>query len=286
MSLPEVRPGMPTNEIPCRSSPDLRSAMLSLVICLTLFLSAALPNNGHAQLPDTITSIKPSIVMVGMHSAAAGPNFSLLGSGFAVGENLVATNAHVVSKSHDSPPGSQLVIRLQETPNPPQLRKATIVASDPVHDLSLLKVEGAALTPVKIGNSSRVREGDSVAFIGFPIGGILGFSPVTHRGIISAITSIAPPSQSSQGLTAQRIRAVRDGVFDVFQLDATAYPGNSGGPLFDPGSGQVLGIINMVFVKGTKESALTQPSGITYAIPADHLTTLIRESGAPAPRTN
>jgi hypothetical protein len=45
--------------------------------------------------------------------------------------------------------------------------------------------------------------------------------------------------------------------------------------VYDPESGEVLGIINMVFVKGTKESALTQPSGITYAIPAKHLQALV-----------
>jgi serine protease Do len=40
----------------------------------------------------------------------------------------------------------------------------------------------------------------------------------------------------------------------------------------------VLGIINMVFVKGTKETALTQPSGITYAIPASHLQALLAKT--------
>jgi S1-C subfamily serine protease len=53
----------------------------------------------------------------------------------------------------------------------------------------------------------------------------------------------------------------------VYQLDATAYPGNSGGPLLDAHGGQVVGIVNMVLVKGTRESALTNPTGITYAIP-------------------
>ncbi len=38
-----------------------------------------------------------------------------------------------------------------------------------------------------------LREGQVVAFIGFPIGGVLGLSPVTHRGIISAVTPIALP---------------------------------------------------------------------------------------------
>jgi S1-C subfamily serine protease len=61
----------------------------------------------------------------------------------------------------------------------------------------------------------------------------------------------------------------------VFQLDATSYPGNSGSPVYDPASGEVVGVLNMVFVKGTKESALTNPSGISYAIPSRHLQALI-----------
>ena len=43
----------------------------------------------------------------------------------------------------------------------------------------------------------------------------------------------------------------------MFQLDATAFPGQSGSPLYDGANGEVVGIINMVFVKGTKESALS-----------------------------
>ena len=74
--------------------------------------------------------------------------------------------------------------------------------------------------------------------------------------------------------TRRTIRRLTSGPFPVFQLDATAYPGNSGSPIYDPVTGDVLGIVNMVFVKGTKESALTQPSGITYAIPAKHLQVL------------
>jgi serine protease Do len=68
------------------------------------------------------------------------------------------------------------------------------------------------------------------------------------------------------------------GNFDIFQLDGTAYPGNSGGPLFDPETGDVLGIVNMVFIKGTRESALTHPSGITYAIPSKFIQQLLQRS--------
>ena len=74
------------------------------------------------------------------------------------------------------------------------------------------------------------------------------------------------------------VRRLTSGPFMVFQLDATAYEGNSGSPLYDPDTGEVLGIINMVFVKGTKESALSQPSGISFAMPVQYLRELLRRA--------
>jgi len=68
------------------------------------------------------------------------------------------------------------------------------------------------------------------------------------------------------------LRAAR---FDIYQLDGTAYPGNSGGPLLDSDSGQVLGIVNMVLVKNSRESLLSSPSGISYAIPVRYLRALL-----------
>ena len=76
------------------------------------------------------------------------------------------------------------------------------------------------------------------------------------------------------------IRRLREGPFEVFQLDATAYPGNSGGPMFDPETGEVLGVINMVVIKNTKESALTNPSGISFAVPAKFVAQLLQKQGA------
>jgi S1-C subfamily serine protease len=64
----------------------------------------------------------------------------------------------------------------------------------------------------------------------------------------------------------------------VFQLDGTAYPGSSGSPVYDVATGEVIAIINSVLVKATKESALAQPSGITYAIPAHRLADLLGPS--------
>ena len=67
--------------------------------------------------------------------------------------------------------------------------------------------------------------------------------------------------------------------FNVLQLDATAYPGNSGSPLYVPSSGVVVGVINKVAVKATKERVLSDPSGITYAIPARHVVALLKSAG-------
>jgi len=150
------------------------------------------------------------------------------------------------------------------------------VTADPAHDLALLRIDGPALPALLVGDAKDVREGQSIAFIGFPIGGVLGFSPVTHRGIVSSITAIALPMPAARQLNAKAIQRLRAGSFDIYQLDATAYPGNSGGPVFDVDTGAVIGVINMVLVKGTKESALSQPSGITYAVPASFVAEILK----------
>jgi len=63
--------------------------------------------------------------------------------------------------------------------------------------------------------------------------------------------------------------------FDAFQLDATAYPGNSGSPVFELATGSVVGVVNSVVVKETRETMLSSPSGITYAVPAKYIKALL-----------
>lgn len=82
---------------------------------------------------------------------------------------------------------------------------------------------------------------------------------------------------TAQQFNEKTIRSLRDGAgFNVFQLDGTAYPGNSGGPLFDPDTGEVPGVVNMVSIKGTRESALSSPSGISHAIPSKFVLELLQ----------
>jgi len=229
-----------------------------------------------AQMAETIEKIKPSIVVVGTYKKTSSPQFQLRGTGFVVANgSLVATNAHVVPENA-SPDDPVLVVMVRNAQGETQIRRAELSRRDKEHDLAVIRIDGAPLPALTLSNSDKVREGLSIGFTGFPIGGVLGFSPVTHRGMVSSITPIAIPGGNAQQLNEKLIRRIKSGTFDIFQLDATAYPGNSGSPVFDAESGQVIGVINMVLIKGSKEAALTHPSGISYAIPANFLSALLQ----------
>ncbi|MBL8413615.1 MAG: trypsin-like peptidase domain-containing protein [Propionivibrio sp.] len=248
------------------------SAHLFVLFALLPFARVA-----TAALPDLIEQIKPSIVVIGTYSRTRNPAFVMRGTGFVVGNGtLVATNAHVVPEVLDAASGETLLVQAVSGTTGTQRRLAKTAAKDKSHDLALLRIEGTPLPAMTLHSVGPVREGQSVAFTGFPIGGVLGLSPVTHRGIISAITPIALPSATANQLNEQVIKRLKSGTFEVYQLDGTAYPGNSGGPLFEMERGEVIGIINMVFVKGTKESVLSQPSGISFAVPVQYLQELLR----------
>lgn len=247
-----------------------RAVTLLLTACLALPAMAA-------DMVDTIARVKPSIVVVGTYQKTASPQFNMRGTGFVIGNgNLVATNAHVVPQE-SGPNAPALVIHLRTGDSSSQLRGAHLLSRDVERDLAVLRIDGAPLPALPLRDSDSVREGQMVAFTGFPIGGALGFSPVTHRGMIASITPIVLPGGTARQLNEKAIRQIKRGSFDIFQLDATAYPGNSGSPVFDPETGEVIGVINMVFIKGSKESALSQPSGISYAIPANYLKRLLDE---------
>jgi len=242
--------------------------LLALLFCL-------LTGAASAEMSETIQRIKPSIVVVGTYKKTDSPQFVMRGTGFVIGNgNRIATNAHVVPEKAD-PDAPALVIMLRNNQGETQVRRANLLGKDREHDLAVLQIEGPALPALKLRNSDSVQEGQLVGFTGFPIGGALGFSPVTHRGMVSSITPIALPGANSRQINGKLIRQLKSGTFNIFQLDATAYPGNSGSPVFDADSGEVIGIINMVFIKGSKEAALSQPSGISYAIPANFLKTLL-----------
>lgn len=251
------------------------------VALLAIALAATAPARGGTI--ETIERVKRSVVAVGTFERTRSPQFQFLGTGFAVDDgSLIVTNAHVLPRLLDSGQRESLAIMIplpdRDDPNQAQVREATQVATDADSDLALLHISGPTLPPMKIGRSADVREGQEVLFTGYPIGAVLGPHPATHRAMIASVTPIAIPLSRAGALSPQTIRRLTAGQYPVFQLDATAYPGNSGSPLYDSETGEVVGIVNKVFVQGTKEAALTQPSGITYAVPASHLLTLLQRA--------
>ncbi len=242
-------------------------------------LSALAWASAHAEegMADRVEKIKPSIVAVGTYQRLRTPPHNFRGTGFIVGDGLhVLTNAHVLPETLDRKNQETLAVFARED-GKETIRAAELVGEDGQHDVALLKIGGTPLPALGLGNSDKVREGEIYAFTGYPIGVVLGLHPATHRGMVSAITPSAIPVPRAGQLNKAVFERLQD-PYPVFQLDATAYPGNSGSPLYDPKTGEVVGIINKVFVQGTKENLLSQPSGISYAIPIRHAEALLKKA--------
>lgn len=264
-----------TQHRPSSPRPDARRRWLG-GLCAAVVVW---PIAATAALPDTVQQLKPSVPMVGTYSETDTPRFTFRGTGFAVLDGRhVLTNAHVVPEAAALVEGRRLVVQVPEGKGKWSQRTALVVAQDPSRDLALLSIEGAPIKPLQLASPEQLREGMDIAIMGFPLAGAVGYTAVTHKGVLAAMTDVVLPPPAAQALTPRAIRQLRDGGFQVMQLDVTAYPGNSGGPVFDPDSGVVLGVVSMVLIKGTRESALSAPTGITYAIPADVAAAFVKSS--------
>ena len=263
----------PLRPVPSSGRRRLVQAMLALP------LLAGGAREAMANLVATLPRVKPSIVAVGTYQRTRSPAFQFRGTGFVVGNGLlVATNAHVLPERLDSDKMEALVIVVPGDGETGTVRSARVVVSERSRDLAVLRLDaGPALPALRLSAGTRVLEGQEIAFTGFPIGNVLGMTPVTHRGIVAAVTPIGIPQANARSLDPALIRRLANDVFRVYQLDATAYPGNSGSPLYDPETGEVLGVMNMGFVKSTKENVLSDPSGISYAIPVEYLQRLLAD---------
>lgn len=243
-----------------------------LLICA--LAQGQVPVQATAQtLVRVVDQVKPSIVGIGSYQATRSPPIVFIGTGFIVGDGLsVLTAAHVIQPLLDARQMPGILVGHGDSA---QFRPASLIGFDKEHDLAQLRFKGAALPALQLGDSGTVAEGQAMAFTGFPLGMILGLHHVTHRATVSAITPVMMPAASAQALDAKRAAQLRKPDYSVFQLDATAYPGSSGSPLYDPDTGVVYGIVNMVYVRNLKEAALTAPSGIAYAVPGNYMRALL-----------
>jgi S1-C subfamily serine protease len=249
---------------------------LALVTVVLLVLLSGAKTAAANSLPDTIDKVRPSVVAVGSFHPTGSPRHRFRGTGFVVTNgHLVVTNAHVLPDKLDEDRKEQIAV-FSGRGNRARVHPAKVLAEDKRRDLAVLYISDP-LPALKLAPDALAREGAEIALTGFPIGMALGLYPVTHRGIVAAISPMAPPQLGSKRLSQKALRAMGP-AFDALQLDAIAYPGNSGSPVYDPRTGAVLGVVNSVLVKSTKESALESPTGISYAIPVKFVRSLLAKA--------
>ncbi|MFZ5609478.1 MAG: S1 family peptidase [Pseudomonadota bacterium] len=247
-----------------------------------LALASGLHLAGHAQQTENglvalIPQVKRAIVSIATYDPLRQPQVVPLGTGFVVADGRHAvTNMHVVDASAALAAGAAKLVALAGSGAAPDIRMATLVASDPDHDLALLGLEGEPLPPLPLRQGETpVAEGTAIAITGFPIAPVLGLYPATHKGIVAAIAPNATPQGRASQLENVLLLRSR---FDVYQLDIVAYPGNSGSPVYDIASGEAIAVVNSTFVKDTREIGISNPSGISYAIPIKFVNQMLRSA--------
>jgi len=227
-------------------------------------------------LIQTLKQIKPSVCPIAFSQPtpiAGQVNINVVGSGFAVSASgFICTCAHVVNGKQ-----GQLHVGYLQPDQNYKFLVGNIALIDLEKDFALIKIEnlpqGINFSPMNIGSSSGIAEGQDVAFYGFPFGGSSGggFSASATKGIISAVRRIIIGDVNHPSVT-------------IFQLDAMTMEGNSGAPLFDIESGAVLGIVNARFdplMQGNIPQItvggrpLGFPTNIGFAIPIDAVRDLI-----------
>ena len=155
------------------------------------------------------------------------------GSGFVIDkEGHILTNYHVIADAR----------QVEVTTHNRKKFRATVIGSDPAHDLAVIQISGSNLTPAVLGDSRNLQVGQKVYAIGNPF----GLAGTMTRGIVSSIRPVKEPNGTT--------------IDEAIQTDAAINPGNSGGPLMN-WHGEVIGINTMIL------SSVGQNAGIGFAIP-------------------
>lgn len=178
----------------------------------------------------TIYTVKPSIESFFGLQPLRGA-----GSGFVIGEKLIATNYHVVGGA------SEVEILYADG----MRESGEIVAFDPSRDIALVAVE-RSVRPLRLGDSDRLAPGELVLVVGSPLG-LAG--PSISLGVVSAVGRTI--SDQASGIVLE----------DLIQTDAAINPGNSGGPMINA-RGEVVGMTTAMIMGA---------QGIGFAIPINSI---------------
>ena len=161
-----------------------------------------------------------------------------IGSGFFIKPNLIATNYHVIEGAAK---GTAKLVGKYTTYN-----IEGVTATDKVNDLVLLKVTTFGIKPLSLGDSDKVRIGETV----YVAGNRKGLEGTFSDGIISS---------RRDKYTEERL-----------QMTAPISPGSSGGPVLNK-KGQVIGV--SVAVHRDLDA-----QNLNFAIPSTYLQKLLEKS--------
>ncbi|HCE76927.1 MAG TPA: hypothetical protein DEP04_09900 [Dehalococcoidia bacterium] len=189
---------------------------------------------------EAVRALGPSVVQISADTAAISLYNQIIpqtgvGSGIIIDKSgNILTNNHVVE-------GADLIT---VTLNDGRSYPATLVGSDNITDLAVIKISAAKLVPAKIGRSADLQVGEDVIAVGHALG--LKGGPTVSKGVVSAL-------ERTIQTDAQRA------MVDLIQTDASINPGNSGGPLANS-KGEVIGINTAI---------IDDSNGIGFAINID-----------------
>jgi S1-C subfamily serine protease len=211
-------------------------------LSVVALLAAMVPSQINAQTTSQsfdsagITKkIAPTVVLIKGRTDSA----DLIGTGFIISsDGQIATNLHVVENLLNG--GVQLA-------SGEKFDSFSVLAFDARKDIAIIKIPGFDLPSVVLGNSNNVQIGEPVLVVGSP----LGLQGSVTTGVISSVRD--DPA---------------GGGFKVIQTDASANPGNSGGPLVNRQS-EVVGIVTFKIVGG---------ENLNFAIPVNYLRGLMQST--------
>jgi putative serine protease PepD len=218
----------------------------------------------------------PSVVTIAVASSSAAGT----GSGVILdSDGHILTNNHVITLD-----GAVSEPEVTVTTNDGRLLAATIVGTDPISDLAVIKVDAEGLQPAEFADSDNLNVGDRAIAIGAP----LGLAGTVTDGIVSAlnrsitVASSALPEEDGTAPEEQPSSPYDFFNFDlpgqsgsqatstislaVIQTDAAINPGNSGGALLDS-EGRVIGI--NVAIASAGNGGAAGSIGVGFAIPSN-----------------
>jgi len=218
--------------------------------------------------------VLPSVVRVNV----SGQSESGSGSGVILDNSgHILTNNHVVQVATR---GGAISVSF----NDGSTAKATLIGTDPLTDMAVIKAEGATgLTPATIGRSGDLRVGQQVVAIGSPF----GLNATVTSGIVSALNRPVSVSTAPEQSTPDQTLPFDFGqqqvpqqqslstTYPAIQTDAAINPGNSGGPLVNM-AGQVVGI-NSSIRTASGSSTSGGSIGLGFAIPVDEIMPVVKQ---------